>query len=307
MLLVTHPRLIAGVAVAAVFAAGVVVALGARGSGSLASPGGGLSIASLRGDRAVLWAVGDGADGGEAAKAVARRIAVGGVDRLLYLGDVYGPRVAGQALHPDGSARDYRDRYASVYGRFASRTSPTPGNHEWPQRAQGYGPYWARGSRRLPAYYGFDAAGWRVLSLNSEAPHGPGSPQLRWLRRQLRRPGTCRLAYWHRPRFSAGLYSDLPDMAPLWDALRGHASIVISGHDHNMQRFRPINRITEVVSGAGGHSHYALRPDPRRAFGNDDTYGALRIALRPGRADLAFVAADGRVLDRSRVACRAPA
>jgi hypothetical protein len=301
---VTHRRLIVVVAVAAAVATGVVVALGIRDSGSPSSPGGGPFVGPLRGDRAVLWAVGDGADGSEQSKGVARRIAAGGVDRLLYLGDVYGPRVAGQRLRPDGSATDYRDRYASVYGRFAARTAPTPGNHEWPQRAQGYGPYWSRGSRRLPAYYGFDAAGWRVLSLNSEVPHGPGSPQLRWLRRQLRRPGTCRLAYWHRPRFSAGSHGDQPDMAPLWDALRGHASIVVSGHDHDMQRFRPIDGMTQLVSGAGGHGHYALRPDPRRAFGNDDTYGALRLELRPGRADLAFVAANGRVLDRSRMACR---
>ncbi|HYM59115.1 MAG TPA: metallophosphoesterase [Solirubrobacteraceae bacterium] len=304
----THRRLTLVLALAAVLAAGVVVALVARNGGSpAAEPGGGPFVASTRGDRAVLWAVGDGADGGEQAKRVARRIAAAGVDRLLYLGDVYGPRIAGQALRPDGSAKDYRDRYASVYGRFATRTAPTPGNHEWRQRAQGYSAYWARGSRRVPPYYGFDTAGWRVLSLNSEAPHGPGSPQLRWLRRQLRRPGTCRLAYWHRPRFSAGSHGDQPDIAPLWDALRSHASVVVNGHDHDMQRFRPIDGITEFVSGAGGHSHYPLRPDPRRTFGNDHTDGALRIELRPGRADLAFVAADGRVLDRHRVTCRAPA
>jgi acid phosphatase type 7 len=304
---VTHRRLALVLALAAALAAGVVVALAARHTGSLAvEPGGGPFIASSRGDRAVLWAVGDGADGGEQAKRVARRIAAAEVDRLLYLGDVYGPRVAGQAL-PDGSAKDYRDRYASVYGGFATRTAPTPGNHEWPQRTQGYGPYWARGSRRLPPYYGFDTAGWRVLSLNSEAPHGPGSPQLRWLGRQLRRPGTCRLAFWHRPRFSAGRHGDQPDVAPLWDALRGHASIVVNGHDHDMQRLRRIDGITELVSGAGGHGLYSLRPDPRRAFGDDRNYGALRAELRPGRADLAFVAADGRVLDRHRVTCQAPA
>ena len=303
----TRRRLTLVLALAAVLAAGVAVALAVRDTDNRVEPGGGPFVASSRGDRAVLWAVGDGADGGEQAKLVARHIAAAGVDRLLYLGDVYGPRILGRPVHPDGSAEDYRDRYASVYGRFAARTAPTPGNHEWPQRTQGYGPYWTRGPLRVPPYYGFDAAGWRVLSLNSEAPHGPGSPQLRWLGRQLRRPGTCRLAYWHRPRFSTGRYGDQADVAPLWDALRGHASIVVSAHDHNMQRFSPIDGITELVTGAGGHGHYSLRPDPRRAFGDDQTFGALRIELRPGRADLGFVAADGRVLDRHRVTCRATA
>lgn len=307
-LLVTRRRLAVLLVVTVALAAGVVVVLALPVTEPAAvHPGRGAFIASTGGDHAVLWAVGDGADGGEQAKAVAARIAAGRVDRLLYLGDVYGPRTVGVALHPDGTAEDYRDRYATVYGRFAARTAPTPGNHEWPQRAQGYGPFWARGSRRTPDYYWFDSAGWQVLSLNSEAPHGADSPQRRWLARQLQRPGTCRLAFWHRPRFSGGRHGDQPDVAPLWDALRGHTSLVVNGHDHDMQRLHPVDGITELVSGAGGHGQYALRPDPRRAFGDDDTYGALRIELRPGRADLAFVAADGRVLDRHRVDCEPPA
>jgi hypothetical protein len=253
---------------------------------------------------AVVWAVGDGADGGAAAKAVAARVRAGPVDRFLYLGDVYGPTVLG-FLRGDGNAADYRTRYAPVYGALAPRTAPTPGNHEWPQRGDGYEPYWRRVMGRTPpAYYGFTIAGWEILSLNSEAPHGPGSRQLGWLVRRVARPGTCRLAFWHRPRFSAGRHGDQADVAPLWDALRGRAALVVAGHDHDMQRLRPIDGITSLVSGAGGHGHYGLHPDPRRAFGDDRTYGALRIDLRPAHARLRFVAADGRVLDSSAVRCR---
>jgi acid phosphatase type 7 len=277
--------------------AGAIVA-GALRDAALVG-GRGAFVASTPGHRAVVWAVGDGADGGGDAKGVAARIAMGQMDRLLYLGDVYGTGL----LDSDGGADDYRDHYVSVYGRFTALTSPTPGNHEWPQRAKGYDAFWSSHTRPMPAYYAFRTAGWLVLSLNSEAPHGAGSQQLRWLERQLRRPGTCRLAYWHRPRFSAGRHGDQPDIAPLWDALRGHAAIVVNGHDHDMQRFRPIDGITELVSGAGGHGLYELKADHRLAFGSDDGYGALRLTLTPGRADLAFVAADGRVLDRSRVNC----
>lgn len=254
--------------------------------------------------RATVWAVGDGADGGAAAKAVARRVRAGPVDRFLYLGDVYGPQPVA-VVRGDGTAADYRTRYAPVYGALAGRTAPTPGNHEWPQRADGYEPYWRRVlGRTPPAYYDLRIAGWQVLSLNSEAPHGPGSAQLRWLVRRVARPGTCRLAFWHRPRFSTGRHGDQADVAPLWDALRGRAALVVSGHDHNMQRLRPVDGITQLVSGAGGHGRYGLHPDPRRAFGNDRAYGALRIDLRPGHARLRFVAADGRVLDSSAVRCR---
>jgi hypothetical protein len=254
--------------------------------------------------RAVVWAVGDGADGGATAKAVARRIRAGRVDRFLYLGDVYGPQPVA-LVRGDGNAADYRTRYAPVYGALAPRTAPTPGNHEWPQRADGYEPYWRRVMGRTPpAYYAFSIGSWQVLSLNSEAPHDRGSPQVRWLARQLVEPGTCRLAFWHRPRFSGGRHGDQPDVAPLWDALRGRAALVVNGHDHDMQRLRPVDGTTELVSGAGGHGLYGLHPDPQRVFGNDRTYGALRIDLRPGHARLRFVAADGRVLDSSAVTCR---
>ena len=284
--------------VAALVGVAAIVAGALRDAAVLA--GRGAFLSSTGGDRAVLWAVGDGADGGAKAKSVAARIATGRVDRLLYLGDVYGTG----APDGDGDADDYLEHYVTVYGGFVGRTSPTPGNHEWPQRTEGYEAFWSSRTKPMPAYYAFDTAGWRVLSLNSKAPHGPGSPQLRWLTRELERPGTCRLAFWHRPRFSAGRHGDQKDVAPLWDALRGRATIVVNGHDHNMQRLHPIDGITELVSGAGGHGLYEVKRDPRVAFGSDDVYGALRMTLTHGRADLAFVAADGGVLDRHRVTCR---
>jgi hypothetical protein len=264
----------------------------------------GAFVASGPAHRAVLWAVGDGADGGDAGRAVAARIRRGPVDRFLYLGDVYAQTIIGW-LRGDGIAKDYRDRYAPLYGALASRTAPTPGNHEWPQRGVGYEPYWRTVfGRTPPAYYSFRVAGWQLLSLNSQAPHGRDSAQVRWLAGQVARPGTCRLAFWHRPRFSIGNHGDQPDVAPLWDALRGHAVLVVSGHEHNMQRFRPVDGITQYVSGAGGHGHFGLHRETRLAFGDDPDYGALRIDLRPGRARLRFVASDGRLLDDSVVRCR---
>ena len=263
----------------------------------------GAFVASGPAGRAVVWAVGDGPDGGRDAEAVAALVRSGRPDRFLYLGDIYGPAITA-SLRGDGTARDYRTRYAPLYGALAERTAPTPGNHEWPQRGDGYEPYWRRAiGRAVPAYYSFTVAGWKLLSLNSEAPHGAGSPQVKWLEREVAGAGTCRIAFWHRPRFSTGRHGDQADVAPLWDAVRGRAALVLNGHEHNMQRLEPIGPTTQVVSGAGGHGLYGLEPDPRRAFGQDREYGALRIDLRPGRARLRFVAAGGRVLDDSTVRC----
>ena len=69
-------------------------------------------------DRALLWAVGDGADGGAAARSVVARMKRKRFDRLLYLGDVYGSGLL-SLVTGDGTAADYRDRYDPLYGAFA--------------------------------------------------------------------------------------------------------------------------------------------------------------------------------------------
>ena len=238
-------------------------------------------VTSVRKPAARLWAVGDSA-GGDEATAVADLVKRGKPDRFVYLGDVY----------PDGSAFD---AYARVYGSLWSITAPTPGNHDW---GPGYRRYWGG---HPPEWYSFSAAGWRIISLNSETSrHGA---QLDYLHALLRGRGNCRIAFWHRPRWSGGLHGDNADMDPYWRALAGHARIVLGGHDHDMQRFAPRDGLTEFVSGAGGKSHYPVRAHPGLRFDDWRHLGALRLDLRRGSARAAFVATDGRVLDSKTVTC----
>ena len=246
---------------------------------------------------AVVWAVGDGPDGDPEPNAVAKLIASRRVDRLLYLGDVY----------DEGTKREYNEHYAPAYGKLDSVTSPTPGNHEWDERDEGYDAYWKkRGLDTEPHYYSFELAGWQLLSLNSEGDLSPDGDQVRWLRDQVSAEGTCRIAFWHRPRYSAGdNHGDDEELAPLWDSLVGRASIVLTAHDHNMQRLEPRDGMTAFVSGAGGASHYPIKPDyDGVAFSNDTDDGALRLLLRPGSASFAFIATDGRTLDSGTIPCR---
>ena len=247
-------------------------------------------------ESALVWAVGDGPDGHRSASRVARLIRRSQPDRILYLGDVY----------EGGTASEFARNFESIYGPVGRRIAPTPGNHDWPNHASGYDPYWTRKQgRRIPPYYSFRTAGWQVLSLNSEMPHGAGSKQVAWLRSKLRRRGTCRLAFWHRARYSAGeVHGDQPDVEPFWDALAGRAAIVLAGHEHDMQRFKPRRGITELVSGAGGHGLYLVHDRQDLAFFNDALFGALRLRLRPGLARFAFVAVDGVTLDAGKIRCR---
>jgi len=242
----------------------------------------------------VVWAVGDGGSSSDAARRVSALIAHDDPDRVIYLGDVY----------DNGTRAEFETNFAAVYGDLVERMWPTPGNHEWANRAEGYAPFWREVlGKRLPYHYAREAGGWQVLSANSETPDDPA--QLAWLRRRAAARGTCRIVFWHRPGMNAGEHrEETGDVAPLWDAIAGHAAIVLSGHDHNLQRFEPVDGTVQYISGAGGRSRYGVDRDfPRLAFADDGTEGALRMALEPGRAELRFVAADGTVLDTSTVTC----
>ncbi|MGH8893197.1 MAG: metallophosphoesterase family protein [Actinomycetes bacterium] len=242
-----------------------------------------------------VWAVGDGPNAKADDEAVAAMVAEAEPDRVLFLGDVYGD--------------DYAQRFDETFGSvgLVDITLPTPGNHEWPSQREAYLRYWSEATGApTRTYYATRIGGWQVISLNSEEPIGRGSAQHEWLRNTLDKgAGTCRLAFLHRPRWSAGRHGDQRDLDAVWDALTGRASLVLSGHDHSMQRLRSIDGITQLVVGSGGRNFYPLDfTDPRLRFGNNTEYGALQMRLTPGRADLEFVSVSGDVLDTGRVPCR---
>lgn len=276
----SRPWLVVAVAVLAVAAAAVVLADEKDDSlGASARP-------------VQLWAVGDAdAPGSEE---VARQIRKADPDRVLYLGDVY----------PTGSARDFR-RWAKPFDGLLDRMAPTPGNHDWPKAKRGYFPFWKRVTGRTqPGHYSFRLGGWQILSANSELRRGGATR--RWLRRRVRSGGNCRIAFWHRPRFSAGAH---PRGGPIadgyWRALGGHARIIVNGHDHNMQRMHARGGVTEFVSGAGGRALYDVdEDDDRLAFSDDTHFGALHLSLVPGEALWEFVSADGHTLASGVLHCR---
>src|SRR5436190_7792810 len=247
--------------------------------------------------RSVVWAVGDAADGSPTAQAVASMVTSHRIDRLLYLGDVY----------DSGTPLEFDRNYRPLYGGLGDITAPTIGNHEWPNIATGYVPYWTsvRGTPP-PLYYAFSVSGWQLISLNSNTPES--GPQVAWLQHLIQTTpqyGNCRIAFEHHPFFSTGPHGGLDALQVIFGALRQNARIVLSGHDHDMQRFRPIGGIVQLVDGAGGAELYPfVSTDKRRVFGDDTDHGALRLVLRSGRANLTFVAQNGTTLDHSVVRCR---
>lgn len=239
--------------------------------------------------------MGDGAVPEATDEKVVSMIAADHPDAFLYLGDVY----------ESGTAEEFSQNYDPSYGRLKSITHPTPGNHEWPNRATGYFPYWDS-TIHGAEYYSFGLGGWHFLSLNSEADHGDGSAQVAWLRKKLGRyRGTCNIAFMHRPRYSAGLHGNAKDMDPLVRPLRGHAAIVLFGHDHNYQRLDVGHGAWHFIVGTGGNTLYDVDEGfPGLAASSDTKFGALRLDLGRRQAEFQFRAVGGKILDRGRVRCR---
>jgi acid phosphatase type 7 len=258
---------------------------------------------------AVLLAAGDiascGSDGDERTAA----LLAANPGTVLTLGD---------NAYDHGTLDEFQKCFGPSWGRHKRRIRPAPGNHDYNSGASGYFQYFGRAAG--PAgrgYYSFDLGSWHVVSLNSERDTGAAGGQVRWLRADLARArARCILAFWHRPRWTAGDYSDDGRTAPLWNALYdARADIVLSGHDHNYQRYPPMNKrgairrargIRSFVVGTGGVSLDEVRADSRRRAANDSTWGLLKLTLRPAGYRWRFLpVAGGRYRDSGSGRCSA--
>ena len=117
-------------------------------------------------------------------------------------------------------------------------------------------------------------------------------------------PADCTLAIWHHPRFSTGYHGPTLAVEPFWDALyEAGADLVVNGHDHDYERFAPVDPdgnpdpdrgIRQIVAGTGGAE---LRPfeeeDPNSEVRDASAYGVLRLDLRPGAYDWEFIPVPG--------------
>jgi hypothetical protein len=213
----------------------------------------------------------------------------------------------GDNVYEHGTIKEYRACYAPSWGRHKRRTRPTPGNHDYvDELASGYFGYYGKSAgpgRR--GYYSFDLGAWHVVSLNSERDFTAGGAQVRWLKRDLARSrARCVLAFWHRPRWSAGKYGDDGNYAPFWNALYdARADVVLTAHDHNYQRYPRLNKqgqidrvrgIRNFVVGTGGRRLYTLRSDSRRQAANGRTFGVLQLTLRPASYLWRFIPVAGQ-------------
>ena len=229
----------------------------------------------------------------------------------------------GDNVYEAGSDADYARCYDPTWGRFKKRTWPAPGNREYrTPGAAGYFRYF--GAVAGPGYYTVSLGVWRLFSLDSNLSGAAHAAQLAWLRQQLASSSArCTLAYWHHPLYSSGGHGSLPHMKDVWQALyEAGADIVLSGHDHDYERFAgqdadgrldPARGIRQFVVGTGGAFPTPLTPWPQaHSEARDSNHlGVLRLRLRDDAYEWEFLAAgdgspDGWTPDRGAARCHQP-
>ena len=207
-----------------------------------------------------------------------------------------------------GNAAEYNNCYKPRWGRFLSRTYPSPGNHEYENGTNGNGYFDFFGGRvgDRGGYYSYNLGNWHIIALNS----GPGLPvsvateQYQWLTRDLNenRNVKCTMAYWHHPVFtsgpSAGSNGIMRDVFELlW---RNGVDVIVNGHDHLYERFFPQDHlqirspaagVTQYTVGTGGAPLYDFGPSLPNSAAKFKTFGVIYFTLKELGWDSVFIEA----------------
>ena len=245
--------------------------------------------------------------GAGATAALARRIIARHPDALIL--------ALGDNAYNRGKPDEYRDHYTPTWGQpdLLGRTYSCAGNHDY--RTAAAAPYFQyfgeqRAGTPQRSYFSvpLPAAGWHLLSLNSEIDQDAHSPQLQWLRRDLaeRRFGPI-ITIWHRPRWGSGAHRDSKKPRWFWNEMyTARAEVILNGHAHHYERFAP-QRPDQIpdpqgprmfIVGTGGRRLAGRTKDtPNSEYARFDKYGVLKLTLRPESYRWEFIDVDDRVLD----------
>lgn len=211
-------------------------------------------------------------------------------NKVLPLGDLQ---------YEDGRLADFRTDYHSVWGSFYNITRPVPGNHEYHIRnADGFYDYWGnRGNREVQGFQSFTTGtNWLVVGINTNcAKVSCANQRVRledWLDATAQQGVTCQLVYSHHPMYSSGYHGNTPSVASNFRSTMNQygVDLLLSGHDHNYERFAPVNGDTfrQFVAGTGGKEIRPFRTPKPGSQVRIGELGVLFLGLKAGGYDFEF-------------------
>ena len=219
----------------------------------------------------------------------------------------------GDLAYDSGTVEDFDRYYDPTWGAFKSRTLPVPGNHEYGKsEGSGYLDYFGEdaGENR-----GVDLCGWRILLVNQYDGITDGAEFI--AEDAAAHPGVPLIVVWHAPRFSSGEeHGSEPHVQPLWSAaVQAGAEVVLNGHDHDYERFSPLDETgdqdpdgtTEIVTGLGGHKPHDFDDDivTGSAARYTGTPAVLFLTLRSDGYSWEERSVNGEVVDQGQASISA--
>jgi hypothetical protein len=200
--------------------------------------------------RVQFVALGDSGGGGSDQRALLQQIESVPFDFMIHTGDI---------AYDNGTLADFESKFFGIYAPvLAARPMfPTSGNHDY--ETADAAPYRQvfvlpenGGDGGVERWYSYDWGNVHLVALDTERT---GPIQAAWLEADLaanKLPWT--IVYGHKPPHSSGEHGDDPAFnqyfVPILKA--HHVQLVLSGHDHDYERFKPIDGITYIVTGGGG-------------------------------------------------------
>ncbi len=173
--------------------------------------------------------------------------------------------------------------------------------------------------------YSYDLGSWHIVALD-QVDGTLNQHSVNFLTSDLAAhpSATCQLVYWHAPTYSSGItHGDTLALKPYNQAeYNAGVDIQLNGHDHDYQRFYPINPngvrddargITTFVAGIGGDDdrpgHQQSAAEAASAvyldtFAGNHAIGVVQFVLHATSADYTLYNANtGGVLDQGTVNC----
>jgi predicted phosphodiesterase len=241
--------------------------------------------------------IGDGGTGGKAQFDVAEQMSKyrekTKFDFVVMLGDnIYG----GQS--PADMKRKFELPYKSLLDSGV-KFYASLGNHDSPNQ-RFYKPF-NMGEKR---YYSFKKGNVELFALDSNYMD---PPQLEWVKSGLRNSSSAwKICYFHHPLYSDGKFHGADEdlrtlLEPVFEG--AGVQVVLSGHEHLYERFKPQNGIYYFVLGNSGElrANGLLKRDPEMAKGFDTDRGFMLVEIAGDQFFFQTISRTGETVDAGTI------